>query len=629
MTRCASIAILCGLIALFGCGSGGPREGSGRSDGDAPGVDTGLADAGSSDAPVGADARSLDASPNDAATSDAPPSDATDLDAQLLDASGPDAFELPDAVITAPDAGSRDTGPCQPPSPAVDVSAQGRFQSPWLDIMNDADGYRLWECVTLISLPRYQAFFTLTLTAPHDVRIQSTTSTMGIVNVALMSSCSTMSAYPLDCIPGATSSRLRNLGPGTYLIVAQNDVFPGGPAPTGNATIDVTLLPPTAPAANVTCAAAVDISDGAPRRGFLSEALVEYEAPLCSSATYATLAYTFTIGSTSDVEIAVTSSSSSPLLIVASDCMALRTTNLSCQPDWASLGGLAPGTYYALVGGTNTIDGSGEFTITAQIRPHAGPIAGDSCSMPDVVSPGIIQGDFYGATNSLAGTPIPGTVCQQVEYDGGPDIFYAFSLPGTRDVQATVTGVASQVALFQSCSDIFGTTIACFGGGFGTRSSIAARNLAAGSYLLRVQAAESATVPPGRYQLALRADIPDSTCLTPFATITGVGSTQLVGTTTTSFDDHHGACGGSPTIGSDVVIRLIVSVRSRVVVDTSGSDPSVVAYLRSGCPDTAVQDLCASPIGAAALDPGTYSIIVDSTRASQGSFVLTVDRIAI
>jgi hypothetical protein len=182
------------------------------------------------------------------------------------------------------------------------------------------------------------------------------------------------------------------------------------------------------------------------------------------------------------------------------------------------------------------------------------------------------------------------------------------------------------LTLFTDCADIAGTTVACNPAPWtGPTSLLRVRNLPAGDYILRMQAGSSSPAPPGPYTLFVGIFVPDSTCLSPVGAVSGPGSTVLSGTTASSFDDHHGSCGGSSTSGSDVVYTLDLAVRSRVIIDTTGS-PGTVAYLRTTCEDEASQVTCAAPTAATTLDPGSYTIIVDSLP---GPYSVTVDRITL
>jgi len=387
----------------------------------------------------------------------------------------------------------------------------------------------------------------------------------------------------------------------------------------------VTFSAATPPPANDTCDDAVDVSAGGDFDGTLLGATVNYGAPMCSSRSFADVAYRFALAGPSDVELSVDPPTYQ--LIVVGDCDLPRETHFACKPSWASFGSLAAGTYYALVGiGSPTSDAAGPFTLHVRIRTPAVPIAGDDCAAPeDVPFDTDIPGDLFGGTNSLAGTSFAGTICLSTMWDGETDAFYRFTLPGPRHLRVVATSdTLMHATIFTDCADIRTSTVACNGAPWaGPVSGLSWRNAPGGDYLLRLQAASSSPAPPGPFVLRIGADVPDATCASPVGTIVGAGMTELTGTTAGSFDDHRGSCGGASTAGSDVVYTLELAVRSRVTIDASAS-AGVVAYLRSTCDSESSQILCASPTAAASLDPGTYYLVVDSDAGPYDVWVYRV-----
>jgi hypothetical protein len=227
----------------------------------------------------------------------------------------------------------------------------------------------------------------------------------------------------------------------------------------------------------------------------------------------------------------------------------------------------------------------------------------------------------------MASEPYTGSRCLSALYDGETDVYYRFTLAAPRHVELVVTSeTLMHLTLFTDCADIAGTTVACNPAPWsGPTSVLRARDLAAGDYILRMQAGSFSPGPPGPYSLLGGIYIPDSTCLTPAGAVSGPGSTVLSGTTSGSFDDHHGSCPSTSTSGGDVVYTLDILARSRVILDTTGS-PDTAAYLRTTCESEASQVICADPTAAATLDPGRYFIIVDSLS---GPYNVTVDRITL
>jgi hypothetical protein len=474
-------------------------------------------------------------------------------------------------------------------------------------------------------MPAHQALFRLTLTEAQDLAVGVTAG--GPADVALVRGCDPESAVAGECIEnGTTTGTFRNVAPGTYLLVAQFEEFmPGADPTTTDVTISVARTAPTLPPPNDRCEAAVDVSAGGTFTGTTLGARVDYEAPMCSSRAFADVAYRFTLTAASDVELEVDPAFN---MVVAEDCGALRLTHHACRRGWASFGGLPAGTYYVLVGaGSSTSGEAGSFELRVRVRTPAVALAGNTCAEAVTIVPGAtVAGDLFGGTNSQATAMYSGSFCLSTMWDGETDVFYRFTLPAPRHLEIRFTSdTLAHTMVFTDCADIRGSTTYCNGAPWtGPVSGLRARNVPAGDYLLRLQAASSSPVPPGPYSLTVGAYVPDATCATPAGTVSGVGSTELTGTTAASFDDHRGTCGSS-TAGPDVVYVLDVAARSRVSIDASGV-ADVSAYLRTTCASEASQIVCADPLAMTTLDPGRYYLIVD---ASPGPYSVWVDRIAI
>jgi hypothetical protein len=510
---------------------------------------------------------------------------------------------------------------CVPPHPPTDVGADGSFRADWHEATAWEEAFHLWTCMLPAGLPAWQAYFRVTLAEARDVRVVVTDG--GPADVALVRGCDPETAVAGECVeswPGGGT--FRDVASGTYLLVAEfEEWMPDGTPTTTDVAIDVSFSTPTPPPPNDRCEAAVDVSAGGTFAGTTLGAHADYEAPMCSSRSFADVAYRFTIAETSDVELQVDPAFN---IVVASDCGALRLTHRACRRGWASLGALPAGTYYALVGvGSSTSDEAAPFVLQVRVRTPSVPIPNDTCATPADVSPGVPESaDLFGATNSLAGTPVPGTVCGSTIYDGEADAFYRFALPSTRHLDVRITSdTLMHTTLFTDCADIRTSTVACGTAPYsGTTSGLRMRDAPAGEYLLRLQAASTSPAPPGPFTLAVDARVPDSTCTTPVGTVSGTGSTELTGSTAASFDDHRGSCGGADTGGPDVVYVVDLAARARVTIDASGSSDTV-AYLRATCENAASQIVCAAPVVATALDPGRYYLIVDSTSDSYSVWV--------
>ncbi|MBI4918230.1 MAG: putative metal-binding motif-containing protein [Acidobacteria bacterium] len=518
-----------------------------------------------------------------------------------------------------------DPGACVPPVPPTVITGDGEFRADWRETTDWSDTFGLWTCMLMGPMvPAHQALFRLTLAEARDVRVEVVDG--GPADVALVRGCDPETAVAGECVEYWTAGTFRNVAAGTYLLVAQFEEWTPDAVPsTPDVALTVALSLPTPPPANDRCEAAVDVSAGGSFAGSTLGARVDYEAPMCSSRSFADVAYVFTLSATSDVELVVTPAFN---LVVASECGALRMTHRACRRGWASLGALPAGTYYVLVGVQSaTADDAGPFTLDVRIRTPAVPLPGNLC--PDAVdlAPGAsVAGELFGGTNSQETAPIRGSVCLSTINEGDVDVFYRFSLPAPRHLEVRFTGdTLVHSTLFTDCADIRTSTVACNAAPWtGPTSGLRYRDAPAGDYLLRLQTASTSPAPPGPYVLTLVAETPDSTCSAPVGTVSGPGSTELSGTTAASFDDHHGAC-GTTTAGPDVVYALDLAARSRVTIDASGST-GVAAYLRSDCASASSQLVCADPLAATTLEAGRYWLIVD---ASPGPYSVWVDRITL
>ncbi len=535
-------------------------------------------------------------------------------------------------------AGGSGSFDCAPPAPSVDASSGGSFHAPWRPTLPD-ERYALgWSCGTYTdgSRPVLQSVFRLVLTETRDVRV--TVHDAAHADVALFGSCEPPGGAWLGCTPSVGGATLDSTGtfravpPGAYVLAGQWEAWPGVPDPAEDLAIDVEFSVPTFPPGNDQCGAALDLGRGGSFPGTLDGARIDYPAPLCSSARYADVAYRFTLDAPSDVELVV---GGGHLLTLADDCASPRVPHRGCGTGWVTASDLPAGTYYVLVGNAHgvTSPGPDDFTLEARIEPARTP-PGDTCSTAVRIPLGVPQeGDLFGGSDSLHAPPwVLGSplYCRSAGYEGRTDAFFELDLPSRRHLHVELSAEsATNLSLARDCADFStpGTELACTAGGLGGSGQLSVRDLAAGRYLLRLQTSNLSSKPPGPYTLTVNADVPDATCAAPRATLTGSGSSELVGTTAASFDDHRG-CGALATSGHDVVYVLSLTARSRVSVDASAT-PGGVAYVRATCADEGSERLCAAPTGAATLDPGTYYVVVDSTKSGAADYHVFVDRVSL
>ena len=616
---CVAVAA-CGSVADRGAVDGevgSAHDGSARPAGDGGGA---APDAGGTPGDDAGSAPGIDAG-------DTPRFDAGDT--PTLDAGPGAGFDagasaMRDAGLVGHDAGGI---ACSAPPGAVDVSAGGSFHAAW-ETRPDA-GFFAPSCA--FGPPPselHRAAFVLELGGTTDVRVLPTGG--DVQYVRLVWGCDAGAGSAAECAyTGASwapwAANFRALPAGTYLLLAeQSTPMP----PSGDASVDVTLTPSPPPPPNDDCAGAIDLGAGGTVAGTFRGATV-------GASGLPDVFYRFTTTTSSDVALAVDGTQT---VLLATDCAAIGATTVvsaSRWGRWLHAPGLPAGTYYVAVGWptyADIADDAWGFALDATIRAPAVAGVGDTCAAPAALAlPATVTDDFLGADNSTRtpATPYAGTICSSFENDGDADRFYAVHV-ATAGTNLDVTADRRvHLSLATDCADFRGTTVACAHAPLtGTSSSLAARSLAAGDYVLRVQWAADATMPPGPLTLSVGEHTPDETCLTPAGALTGEGATTLTGSTAASFDDHRGSCGSTATVGNDVVWTLDLTVRSRVVIDASTS-PGVVVYLRRACADASSQVLCTSGTSATTLDPGRYFIVVDGNVRGGGAYSVWVDRVAL
>ena len=199
--------------------------------------------------------------------------------------------------------------------------------------------------------PFVDAFFTFTLTEPHDVAIHTTATGGGSYFVSLQSSCGITSS-DLRCrsVTSGDTQTFRSLAAGHYFVSL------AGASMSATYTVQVTKSAPTPVPMNDHCEGAIDISAGANRHDTLIDFADDVAGGTCAATSAPDAFYSLTLTTRSDVSINVARSggaSSDPLYVTlrqgACGPAAMSDICGAGAPTAAILNTLDPGTYYLIV----------------------------------------------------------------------------------------------------------------------------------------------------------------------------------------------------------------------------------------------------------------------------------------
>ncbi|MBI5487616.1 MAG: hypothetical protein HY905_09810 [Deltaproteobacteria bacterium] len=278
---------------------------------------------------------------------------------------------------------------------------------------------------------------------------------------------------------------------------------------------------------------------------------------------------------------------------------------------------LPAGEYYLLVEATGS---SGTFSISSAPACLTLP-AGDTCAAAIDLS---LTGECF--EGSLAGRTADYSACSA----SGPDVAYRIVLAERRFVLFRTlpgSGFNPILSLSNTATCSSGST-SCIGTGSGGAT------IGPGTYYLVVDTSGTS----GYYVLSgltLPACTPTSTPGTDSCTgVPDIPSTGGCYTSTTSgrANDFTASCGGG-AVAPDVVYRLVLTARSRVVADTIGSTFDTVLHIRGiscatgtevACNDDVVSGVAGASLIDTTLDAGTYYVVVDGYNTAAGAYTLSV-----
>lgn len=429
--------------------------------------------------------------------------------------------------------------------------------------------------------------------------------------------------------PTSTSIRLkiRNAAPGTYPLYVLG-------AGEGKVELKVSFNTPVPPATNLTCGAATPLLDGTKTTAVVTTELVDVGklATACDSAA-GPLVYKIEIpDSPRDLRVRVTAASAGVRTIVGlrdNGCAAL-SNELKCgsgSPADLFVRGLGPGTYYVTAGVTAPSD----VTIDAALSPATTAPADETCiSAPALPRETTTVVDLTSHADDIGASCVSGSGYSPIAIDAA----YSLKLDVPSDVllvgrssgsDSLGLGLASA-----SCSTVD------FGCARGYPTRITRRALPAGDYRVILESLSggnpsiSTFVRPAATVLGDGAD----KCSDPAVVIPPEGG-LFVGTTASKSADFDASCDtvGMPKGGAaDVIYRLDVTKKGRLIIDMAGSAFTTTVSIRKGatCPGVELIDSCAAGfyVDNAFLDypvdVGTYFIIVDGYSLASGSYRLDV-----
>jgi hypothetical protein len=263
------------------------------------------------------------------------------------------------------------------------------------------------------------------------------------------------------------------------------------------------------------------------------------------------------------------------------------------------------------------------FTVTVTATPSADAL----CDGESLVAGAGVRGETTGGADAF------GTRCDGV-VQAGPERIHGFTLAERSRVVLTATPDSAtpdsappvRLALLSACDAAGAARTACVeSSGYSCQSMARVeRVLDAGTHHALVEHATGGTLA---YGLSMRVEPLGAAC----AGAPVIASSGMTEGSTTGRADLFGdtrACGSGA--GPDMVYRLDVAVRSRVVLDVIASYSRPQLSVHSGCGETRIAGSRDTPRLDLMLDPGSYDVVVGGERAGDsGSFVLSTTMLAL
>jgi hypothetical protein len=459
--------------------------------------------------------------------------------------------------------------------------------------------------------------YRLDLPARQAVTVDVTTQRFDSVIYVRKGDCADESAEVAcnDDSPNQHRSRIDAvLDAGAYFVFVDGYGSDGGPF-----QMQVTLrdIPPLADL----CAHAPRLSSGAPESGATAGTFDEVGASCGDGAHGPDAPYALEVATRSRVRVKESSDDFEPAVHVRRRCTE-ESSEVGCaaaesgEHEATYVGYLDPGTYTVFADAKDH-EADGRYSLRADLLPGAGTGgAGDGCAdaLPLRKGEPTVTGDTFAARDDTSG---------KCGGEGAADVFYKVEVPRRSRLLAQLRSEEAPhvFVLSRSCAD-HATEVSC--------GRAVDEVLPAGTYFLAVDGASPDSFGAFTFDWSLR-DILSQETSCRSAELLADGRVA-VGTTAGASNKFAPACGGQGDAG-DRVYRIQLAAHARVRLSLSTPRFTGVLALRSSCmeqPARASELACNAaaedPHHArleAALDPGTYYVVVDGKgEGAEGAFAL-------
>lgn len=303
------------------------------------------------------------------------------------------------------------------------------------------------------------------------------------------------------------------------------------------------------------------------------------------------------------------------------------SSEIACNDDFGDShhsmlsGMLTPGDYYLIVDGYGGSE-AGDFELTTElVAASGGNAAGDTCQQPEASPVGrVVDLDTIQAHDDNTGT------CGG---QGAADVVYQLNVTARSRLRATIEGneFAGALYLQSRCGDT-GSEISCERFTVNHKAPVIDTNVAPGQYVLVVDGATPNDFGAGRLNVQVD-DLAALERVCRAAPQVRPGHEER-GSTALSSDRFQATCANNAQ-SNDAVYQLVVRRRSLAKIALSADYDSTL-HLRANCTEVSSEIACNDDQGdnrhsalEAALDPGTYYVIVDGFRTgNQGNYTLNV-----
>ncbi len=422
-----------------------------------------------------------------------------------------------------------------------------------------------------------------------------------------------------DDAGGTTRSQVQaTLDPGAYFAVVDGYREQAG-------AFDVIVSVTEAPSVTAVCTDAPLLPIGQAQRGSTSGVPDSFQASCAGNARAPDRVFKISAPSASRLRVRQQSSYDGALHLrrTCEDA----STELACNDDFGDShhsmisGMLTPGDYYLIVDGYGGAE-AGDFELNTElVAATGGNAAGDTCQQPEASPVGRqVDLDTIQAHDDNTGT------CGG---QGAADVVYQLNIAARSRVRATIENneFAGALYLQSRCGDT-GSEVTCERFTVNHKAPVIDTNVAPGQYVLVVDGATPNDFGAGRLNVQVD-DLAALERVCRAAPQIRPGREER-GSTALSSDRFQATCANNAQ-SNDAVYQLVVRRRSLAKILLTADYDSTL-HLRGSCTEVSSEIACNDDQGdnrhsavEAALDPGTYYVIVDGFRTgNQGNYTLNV-----